>query len=75
MKEKTVQTDNTTPLLQISSIQSNRVLGRTQVFFFFFFFYRIYLHIAQEKQPGNGLRRPLQVVSNLAADDVGPPQE
>lgn len=44
-------------------------------FFFCFFFYRIYLHIAQEKQPGNGLRRPLQVVSNLAVDDVGPPQE
>lgn len=29
--EKTVQTDNKTPLLQISSIQSNRVLGRDQV--------------------------------------------
>ena len=43
MKEKTVQTDNTTPLLQISSIQSNRVLGRTQVFFFFFFTAFIYI--------------------------------
>lgn len=46
--KKTVQTDNTSLLQQILNTQSNRVLGCYQVL-------TMFLHITQEKQPGNTL--------------------